>query len=377
MKIALVHDALVNRGGAERVAAMLCATFPGAPLYTSVYLPDCTYTAFRDVEVRPTALQGLIHSERALKAVFPFVLWRMSRLQLRGYDLVLSSSTFAAKFVRVAAGTLHICYCYTPFRLAWDPASYLRPGEAPPKRWAVAGLGAVARVLDAHAARRVDRFLTMTEITRERIQRAYGRDAAVISPPIDCARYRVGTGPREGFLLVSRLEPYKRVDVAVEAFNRLRLPLTVVGAGSQFATLRRSAGANIVFRSGLSDEELRDLYARSRALVFPQEEDYGLVPLEALACGTPVIAYGAGGVLETMLPARTPADAPNATALFFTEQTPAALAAGVIAFNDYRFSPEFCRQHAERFDAPVFSARVRAQVEAVLDEARRSGNLRL
>ncbi len=370
MKIALVHDALVNRGGAERVAAAMCASFPEAPLYTSVYLPDRTYPAFRDVDVRTTGLQGLLRSERTFKAAFPLVLWSMSRLKLTGYDLVLSSSTFAAKFVRVGAGTPHVCYCYTPFRLAWDPASYVTAADGWPARWGLRGLGAAGRMLDRHAAHRVDHFVTMTHVTRERIRRAYGRDALVIPPPIDCSRYQVGTGPRDGYLLVSRLEPYKRVDIVIEAFNRLGCPLRIVGSGSQERRLRERADANIVFQSGVSDAELQTLYQAARAVIVPQEEDYGLVPLEALASGTPVIAYGAGGVLETMLPAGSPGDAPRATALFFAEQSPKAVAAAITAFEGYRFSGEACRRHAERFDTRVFTARLTAYLESALASAR-------
>jgi len=367
MRIALVHDALVNRGGAERVAATLCEAFPGAPLYTSVYLPERTYPAFRDVDVRPTGLQSVIRSERALKATFPLALWAMSRLTLRGYDVVLTSSTFAAKFVRVPAGTPHVCYCYTPFRLAWDPASYDRDGQSALRHTALRAAAALLRPADRRAAARVHRFVTMTQETRERIQRAYGREAAVLRPPIDCAAYRGAFTRRGHFLLVSRLEPYKRVEVVIEAFGKLGAPLLVVGDGSQAAHLREKAGANISFLGVVGDDELRRLYAEAEAVLFPQREDYGLVPLEAIASGTPVIAYAAGGVLETMVPVTADGRADRATALFFHRQSPAAVVDAVTAFRSLRFEPAFLREHASRFDKAAFIAGIRRHVQAAVD----------
>jgi glycosyltransferase involved in cell wall biosynthesis len=365
VRLALAHDALVARGGAERVVAVLCEAFPDAPLYTSVYLPERTYPFFRSVDVRPSALQGLIRSERALKALFPLALWAMERQFLRGFDVVLSSSTFAGKFLRVPHGTVHVCYCYTPFRLAWDVASYRQEHHSLLARLGLVAAGALIRPWDRRAASRVDHFVTMTETTRARIRRAYGRDSLVIPPPIDCARYRPSGQRSNRFLTVSRLEPYKRVDLVVQAFNLLGEPLSIVGAGSQGARLRACARPNIEFRTTVSDDELRNLYATARALVMPQEEDFGLVALEALASGTPVIAYGAGGVRDTMIPADRPEEAPRATALFFAEQSAEALVAAVRAFADYGFRPDFLRAHAERFDKAAFIARLRTLVDSV------------
>jgi glycosyltransferase involved in cell wall biosynthesis len=363
IRVALVHDALVNRGGAERIAATLCRAFPGAPLYTTVYLPNRTYASFRHVAVRPTILQRFVTSERALKATFPLALLAMDRLRLRDVDVVLSSSTFAAKFARAVAPAVHVCYCYTPFRLAWDPASYMSPGRGSIARLGLRVASRLARTADRHAAARIDRFLTMTETTRERIQAAYGRHAEVIPPPVDCGSFTPDPGRRtDTFLVVSRLEPYKRVDIVIEAFNKLGLPLLVIGDGTQAARLRAAAARNVTFRAGVSDGELREIYARARAVLFPQSEDYGLVPLEALASGTPVVAYGNGGVLETMIPAREPTQAAHATAVFFHEQTPAAVTEAIRSFNSYAFDSAFLRAHAERFDTPAFIARVRRAV---------------
>jgi glycosyltransferase involved in cell wall biosynthesis len=365
VRLALAHDALVNRGGAERVAAVLCEAFPDAPLYTSVYLPGRTFPAFRSVDVRPSALQGLVRSERTLKTLFPLALWAMRRQLLKGFDVVLSSSTYAGKFVRVAPGTVHVCYCYTPFRLAWDSDSYNRGHRGALVRLGVRAAGALIRPWDRRAAARVDHFVTMTETTRARIRRAYGSDSLVIPPPIDCSCYSPGGQRSNRFLIVSRLEPYKRVDVLVEAFNRLGEPLCIVGAGSQRARLRALAQPNIEFRVDVPDDELRRLYATARALIMPQEEDYGLVALEALASGTPVIAYGVGGVRDTMIPAKRPEEAPHSTALFFAEQTADAVVAAIHAFADYRFRSDFLRAHAERFDKGAFITRMRSLIESV------------
>jgi len=372
VRLALAHDALVTRGGAERVAAVLCEAFPDAPLYTSVYLPERTYPAFRSVDVRPSALQGLVRSERTLKALFPLALWAMERQVLKGFDVVLSSSSFAGKFVRVSPGTVHVSYCYTPFRLAWDGMSYRQAPGGPLVRLGLEAAGALIRPWDRRAAARVDHFVAMTETTRARIQSAYGRDSLVVPPPIDCTRFWP-EGPRSNrFLAVSRLEPYKRVDVLVKAFNQLGEPLCIVGAGSQRGRLRALAESNIEFRSDVPDDELRNLYATARALIMPQEEDYGLVALEALASGTPVIAYGAGGARETMIPAGRPDEAPRATALFFAEQTAEAVVAAVHAFADYNFQAAFLRAHAERFDKAAFIARLRSIVDSVYPVTRRN-----
>jgi glycosyltransferase involved in cell wall biosynthesis len=360
---------LVNRGGAERVAAVMCEAFPGAPLYTSVYLPERTYPSFRDVDVRPSPLLRWVRSERAAKYSLPLLLYAMRHHQLGDVDCVLSSSTFAGKFVRTPPGATHVSYCYTPFRLAWDSMAYASSYGAVGNAM-VTLAGRLLRPIDRRAADGVHAWLTMTEETRRRVRAAYGADADVVPPPIDCARYHSSPTREDRYLVVSRLEPYKRVDVVIEAFNRLGQPLVVVGDGTMAGQLRARARTNITFRRGVADEELRELYATSRAVLFPQAEDYGLVPLEAIASGTPVIAYGAGGVLETMIPATDPERSPEATAIFFREQTPEAVFRAIETFDRYRFDPAFLRAHALRFDKPAFIARLKEVVELALNERR-------
>jgi glycosyltransferase involved in cell wall biosynthesis len=358
---------LVNRGGAERVAAVFCEAFPNAPLYTSIYLPERTYPAFRDVDVRASPLLRWVHSERAAKYSLPLLLHAMRRHDLGHIDVVLSSSTFAGKFVRTPPGGTHVCYCYTPFRLAWDSAAYAQSYGAV-GRAAITLAGRILRPIDRRAADGVNAWLTMTQETRRRVRAAYGADADVIPPPIDCARYEPSGRREDRYLVVSRLEPYKRVDVVIEAFNRLGRALVVVGDGSMAGRLRSQARTNITFRSGVPDEELKELYETSRALIFPQAEDYGLVPLEAIASGTPVIAFAAGGVLQTMIPALHPDRAPQSTALFFQQQRPEDVCAAVEAFEGYRFDPGFLRTHALKFDKPAFISRVRQAVERFVSE---------
>ncbi|MFI5398674.1 MAG: glycosyltransferase [Candidatus Binatia bacterium] len=369
MRVALVHDALVNRGGAERVAAVFCEAFSGAPLYTSVYLPERTYPAFRDVDVRPSPLLSWIRTERAAKLSLPLLLYAMRRHDLGDVDLVLSSSTFAGKFVRTRDGATHVSYCYTPFRLAWDSSAYTSSHHAP-NRAMLALAGRILRPIDRRAATGVDTWLTMTEETRRRVHTAYGVDAEIIPPPVDCSRYRASSQRQDRYLVVSRLEPYKRVDVVVEAFNQLGRALVVVGDGTMAGRLRAQARTNITFLSGVSDEDLRELYSTSRAVVFPQVEDYGLVPLESIASGTPVIAYAAGGVLGTMIPAADPDQAPLSTALFFRQQRPEDVCSAVQAFEGYDFDPVFLRTHALRFDKPQFIAHVRQAVERAVSARR-------
>jgi glycosyltransferase involved in cell wall biosynthesis len=286
------------------------------------------------------------------------MLYAMQRHELGDVDLVLSSSTFAAKFVRTPPGAVHVSYCYTPFRLAWDSTAYAR-AYGPAGRAAIAVASRILQPIDRRAARRVNVWLTMTDETRRRVRAAYAADAEVMPPPIDCARFTPSARREDRYLVVSRLEPYKRVDIVVEAFNRMGRSLLVVGDGSMAGRLRALARPNITFRTSVPDEELRDLYGTSRAVVFPQVEDYGLVPLEAVASGTPVIAFGAGGVLDTMIPAATPGDAPHATALFFREQTPDAVCTAVEAFDACRFDVTFLRAHALRYDKPAFIRKLR------------------
>lgn len=348
MRIAIVHDALVSAGGAERVVAALASAWSNVPIYTSVYLPDATYQEFRRADIRTTFLQGRIRSRKALiEYAFPLLVPAFRRLDLRGYDVVLTSSAFAAKTVRVPPGTCHVCYCYSPLRLAWRPDDYLAEHHGAMRRLALHAAALPLRRWDYAVSKRVDYFATTCRNVAERIRQAYRRDAQVIYAPIDVERFSQASAG-DYYLTVSRLTRYKRIDLAIDATRLLDRELIVVGDGPMKAELEaRAKGSRVRFLGAVSDDQLRALYARCRALIFPQEEDYGLTPLEAQASGRPVIALAAGGALETIVD--------GVTGTFFRDQAAEAVAAAIRAADDIPFDSAVIRRHAERFDVRVFA----------------------
>ncbi|HKZ41410.1 MAG TPA: glycosyltransferase, partial [Candidatus Hodarchaeales archaeon] len=348
MKVALVHDALVNRGGAERVFEVLCGLFPEANLFSTVYLPEKTYPYFETRNVITTQLQRFVTTEAQLKALFPLANWLMESLDIGDVDVVLSSSTFSAKYI-CKKNAKHICYCYTPFRVLWRPDSYSMDGRAGMLMRVLTPLRPALRSWDFHAAQKVDQFIAMTEITRQRILRHYRKDAVVIPPPIDCSRYVPSSKSEDFFLLVSRLEPYKKVDLVIEAFRKSGRRLKIVGSGALHTILRRHESQRIEFLGSIADDQLLTLYQTCRAVIFPQEEDYGLVPLEANACGKPVICYGRGGVETTMRPYVDDNES-EATALFFYEQTSDSLLESLARFERISFKSDALVANARRFD---------------------------
>lgn len=368
MKTALVHDDLVQSGGAERVAAIFHALYPDAPLYTAIYDPRTTLPAFADADIRTSFLQrSPIASRRLHKLALPYFPAAFEEFDFTGYDLVLSSSSRFAKGVITGPETCHICYCHTPARFVWRPHDYLKQSRsarllAPLMR----GMMSKLRAWDLESAQRVDYFLANSYNVARRIRKYYRRDATVIYPPVETSRYQPVAQAEVGdhFLVVSRLIGYKRVDLVIDACNRLGASLRIVGDGPELAALRKKAGPSTRFLGRLSDTQVADEYARCRALVFAGEEDFGLTPLEAMASGRPVVAYGAGGALESVVEGKT--------GLFFAEQSSDALAAALTAIGQMTFDPDTLRAHAMRFDIAVFEQRLREFVAAALDEHRRS-----
>ncbi|KRT71333.1 MAG: glycosyltransferase, partial [Candidatus Rokubacteria bacterium CSP1-6] len=308
-------------------------------------------------------LQRLPGAEARYRALLPLFPWAVARFDLRGYDLVLSSSHCVAKGVRVPREALHVCYCFTPMRYVWDLYDDYFGARAP---WAVRLLmppvAAALRRWDRAAAARVRHFIAISRFVAARISRCYGREAEVIYPPVDCQRFRLSEDAGEFYLVVSALTPYKRVDLAVEAANRLGVRLVVVGSGPEERRLRALAGPTVEFLGWRADAEVADLYARCRALLFPGVEDFGIVPLEAMASGKPVIAYDLGGGRETVVPLAAGMESP--TGLFFSPQTVDALVDAVRRFeaNAHRFVPKVLRANAESFDRPLFKERIAAYV---------------
>ena len=346
MKVALVHDWLTGTRGGEKVLRELARLFPGAPLFTLFHFPGSVPPEVEAREVRTTWLQRLVSPGRDYRSLLPLYFVACESWDLAGFDLVLSTSHCVAKAARRGPRGFHLCYCHTPVRYLHDQLEeYLRDRGAAVK--AVARLvRAPLRARDVATVPRVDAFLANSENVRGRIRRLYGRDARVVPAPVDDAFYTPAPRAREGLLVVSALAPYKRVDDALGASARLGLPLTVAGFGPEERRLRDLAGPNVTFAGSPPDEELRELYRSARAVLMPGEEDFGIVPLEAQACGKPVVAFRRGGTLETI--------EDGVTGLFFPEQTDASLLAAVEEAAGRAWDSAAIRRHAERFGPQPF-----------------------
>jgi glycosyltransferase involved in cell wall biosynthesis len=337
--------------------------FPGAPIYTSVYDPEVMPDVWRTLDIRTSFMQRLSPKLKFTKPLVPLYPAAFELFDLSEFDLVLSSTTAFAKAVVTRPETCHICYCNNPTRFVWMYHDYLRyerlPGAV--KRM-MPLLATPMRVWDYAAAQRPDYYVAGSYNAARRIAKYYRRESDVVQPPIDVDAFAPSSSRGEFLLVVSRLQPYKRIDLAVEACNRLRLPLRVIGTGPDLERLRRLAGPTVEFLGYASDQTVRESLAACRALLFPGEEDFGLTPLEAQASGRPVIAFGRGGALETVIP--------GVTGEFFGEQTVDALAAVLDAFDDARYNPHAIREHAVRFGVQSFKERLYAVIESRYGEHR-------
>lgn len=357
VRVALVHDYLNQMGGAEKVLLALTELFPSAPIYTSIYAPHRVDRRFRSMDIRTSFMQRLPLVKRKHQPFLPLFPQAFERMDLRGYDLVISDSSAFAKGVVTRPDALHICYCHTPMRWAWNYEDYVereRLGRL--ARTALPPFISRLRQWDYATAARVDYFLANSPTVVARIAKYYRRESTYLPPPVETARFAISAEHDDYFLVVSRLVPYKRIDLAVEACSRLNLPLRVVGAGRDEGRLRRMAGKSVRFLGRLSDEEVRAQLARCRAFIFPGEEDFGITPVEAMASGRPVVAYGAGGALATVVD--------GVTGLYFSRQTPEALTGALARLDSVAFDPRVIRRHAEEFDTDRFKRRFTQFVEA-------------
>ncbi len=363
MKVALVHDYLNQMGGAERVVMALHEIFPDAPIYTSIYDPQRVDPAFQQMDVRTSFMQKLPLVKKHHQPFLPLYPFAMENLDLRGYDLVLSSSSAFGKGVLTRPETTHICYCHTPMRWCWNYDEYVeREHLGKVSRSVLPLLITGLRIWDQTSAMRVDEFIANSPVVAERIKKYYRRDAVVIPPPVEADRFQFDptTRPEDFFLILSRLVPYKRIDLAIEACNALQLPLVIIGKGRDKERLQHLAGPTIRFLGGLSDDEVLSYLARCRAFLFPGEEDFGITPLEAQASGRPVIAYGAGGALASVVD--------GVTGVFFHEQTVESLSKALASFDPRTFDPEVIHNHALEFDKPRFQRRILQFIETKLQE---------
>jgi glycosyltransferase involved in cell wall biosynthesis len=364
MKLAIVHDYLNQYGGAERIIEIFHEMFPDAPVYTSVFDPDRLPPVFRSMDIRPSFMQRLPLVRRALPYYLPFFPVAFEQFNLRGYDLVLSSTTSWGKGVITAPDCVHVSYCNTPMRFAWRYHDYMQDRSIHP--WLRKALTLTLhpiRLWDAVSANYVDYFIANSYNIARRIAKFYRRDSHVIHCPVDCSRYRIEQGETQDYyLIVSRLREYKRIDLAIQAFNSLNRPLVIIGEGSDRARLQRLASKHITFLGRVSDDVLQQYYSRCRALIFPGEEDFGLTPIEAQASGRPVVAYGRGGALETILD--------GVTGRLFYPQTPDALSAAVLALDKTPVDSDIIRHHALRFDVSRFKEKLRSHLSLCM-----SGNV--
>lgn len=355
MKVALVYDWLTNMGGAEPMVLTLHKIFPKAPIYTSVYDKE-KMPAFANCDVRTTYLQLILPPFIRYKHVLWPVLraYAFPKLDMSQYDLIISSASAEAKAVQKRPDALHICYCHTPTRYYWSHyndfrrdfnfgplTNLIRPFIPFFVRW--------MRKKDLASVRSVDYFIANSHETQSRIKKYYGRESTVIFPPVDVDRFLnkpKGAAKREGFLMWSRHVPYKRFDLAIEACNTLKLPLTIAGTGPETDRLKKIAGPTITFVGRVSDEEIVRLAHSHKAFLFPSEEDFGITPVEAMAAGLPVIAYGKGGALDYVVP--------DKTGILFKEQTVASVVAAIKEFETKTFNLETVQNQAKKFNEKYF-----------------------
>ncbi|WP_418791064.1 glycosyltransferase [Phosphitispora sp. TUW77] len=362
MKIAIVHDWLANMGGSEKVVLAFKEIFPDAPIYTTVYNPDRVDSAFHNMDIRTSFIQKLPRGRTAYQSYLPLMPTAVEQFDFSGFDVVLSSSHAVAKGVLTGANTLNISYCHTPMRYAWDfYHEYLNgPGAGRVKRKLIPWLMNYIRMWDRISADRVDYFIANSGYVARRIKKHYRRESEVIYPPVDTSFYSpsdltVAAKIGDYYFTVSRLIPYKRIDLAVEAFTRLGVPLRIAGDGPERKRLEKMAGPNVEFLGRVSDAEMKKLYASCKAFIFPGEEDFGITPVEAQAAGRPVIAFGAGGALETVLP--------GVTGEFFQPQTAEALAGVINKFDSGKYITEIICDHAAGFDRELFKKHILTFIE--------------
>jgi glycosyltransferase involved in cell wall biosynthesis len=357
MKIALVHDWCTGMRGGEKCLEVLCEIFPDAPVYTLLHNKGSMSPAIERHTIITSFIDALPAKSTQYRKYLPLFPFAIAQFDLSEFDLVISTSHAVAKNVRVRQDAVHICYCFTPMRYVWDMYDhYFGKGQAGlPIRIAMMLIAPLLRWWDVKTAAHVTYFIAISEEIRKRIRKHYHRDAEMIYPPVDKEQFRLSTVQEDFYLIVSALVPYKRVDLAVEAFNANGKRLIIAGTGPESEKLRSMAKPNIEFLGWQSDDELAQLYARCTALIFPGVEDFGIVPLEAQASGKPVIAFGRGGALETIID--------GTTGLFFDRQTAGSLQDALQRCSLIKFNPQTIREHAVHFSRANFHRNIGRSID--------------
>ncbi|MFH2105211.1 MAG: glycosyltransferase [Parcubacteria group bacterium] len=362
MKVALIHDFLNQVGGAEKVLQVFHELFPKAPVYTITYDRSETGDVFDDMDIRTSFIQNLPGGPRRYKWYLAWMPAAIEQFDLSSYDVVLSDCSAYSKGIVTKPETLHICYCHSPTRYLWsDTHSYTEELKQPSiiKKGLPIILNRI-RVWDRQAAERVDKFVTNSKNVTDRINKYYFRDSDVIYPPVEVKSFGKPAKVQDYYLIVSRLRPYKRVDLAIEAFNALEFPLKVVGTGEEYKKLKKLANNNIEFLGPVSDKEKNKLLASCKAFIHPQEEDFGIAAVEAMAAGRPVIAYKKGGALETVKE--------GVTGEFFEDQTPWSLVDAVREFEADKYDPAVIQKRVADFDVSIFKKKIKDYVEKAYQE---------
>jgi glycosyltransferase involved in cell wall biosynthesis len=376
LKIAIIHDWLTGMRGGEKCLEVFCELFPDATIFTLLHDKGSVSPIIEDMDIRTSFLQKIPGIERSYRSFLPFFPKAIESFDLSGYDLILSSSHCVAKGAKIPPGALHICYCYTPMRYAWKFFDEYFSKENSVKRWVILKVIEGLKRWDIASNKRIDYFVAISDNVKARIKELYNRDADVIYPPAEghLEQDREGSFQEEEsrdedfYLIVSALVPYKRVDLAVRAFNETGKRLVIVGKGTDLERLRKISKDNIDFPGWVTDEELQTFYARCNALIFPGVEDFGIVPVEVQAHGKPVIAYAEGGALETVIPfneLRVTGRESQATGIFFNEQTEDALNGAVETFENNKkvFEPEKIKENVLRFNRDRFKREIQDYIE--------------
>ncbi|MEM2174603.1 MAG: glycosyltransferase [Candidatus Micrarchaeia archaeon] len=360
MKVAIIHDWLTGMRGGEKVLEVLCELFPSATLYTLVYNKEKISPIINQMKIKTSLLQKFPNIEKNYRYYLPIMPKLIEQFDLKDYDLIISSSHCVAKGVKRFRNQVHICYCHSPMRYIWDMFDeYFKKAKLITKIGAKIFRPYLKR-WDVKSSQQVDFFIANSRNIANKIKKYYGKEAKVIYPPVDTNFYKILNKKREDFfLVVSALVPYKKISLAIETFNELHLPLKIIGTGPEEEKLRKIAKKNIEFLGWQPNEKLLEYYNKCRALIFPQEEDLGIVPLEAQACGSPVIAYKKGGALETVIE--------NETGIFFYPQTKEALIKAIKDFENLSFSPERCRENALKFSRERFHKEIKEFISESLN----------
>lgn len=357
-RIAVFHDNFAQMGGAEKVAEEIYNLLPGASLHSTVAVPEILSRGLQQAMIKTSWMQHLPGLRRHFRHYFLFYPFAVETVDLSGYDLIVSSCFGYAKGIRKRKDAIHVCYCHTPMRWVWRYEDYSeRAGFGGLSRRLLPLLLSVLKRWDLRAARRPDFFIANSETVAKRIKTFYGRDSIVIPPPIDVSRFQPDPLQEDYYLVLSRLVPYKRIDLAVEACTKLNRKLLVIGDGPDRARLEKIAGPSIRFLGRQTDEAVARHAARCRALLFPGEEDFGMTPLEVNAAGRPVIAFRAGGALETVIEGRT--------GVFFDRPEAASLTQAIKDFESYSWNADELRAHAAKFDRTVFARRLTEYLQTV------------